>query len=570
MDFETSSVGSGDFYGFNESDIEVRENESESEIDASDISVSSVNTSDLSDFDESDSDISEISEYVQEESVAGPSGDAHGWKSVTSALNIERFIEETGPVVTTSDRSQLGLFLQLFEEQTFQVIVDQTNEYARRQMEKESDRAWFPTTVAEMKAYFGLLIIMGIHSLPRLEMYWSSDERLGVPGVNKVMPFNRFKKMEQYLHVVDNSTDDGSDRLHKIRPLINITNRTFLQSYKPRKDIAIDEAMVPFKGRTILKQYLPAKPTKWGMKVWCACESATGYLLQFSVYCGKKKSGTQHGLGHDVVMQLAAPFLGKYHHLYFDNFFSSVSLMTGLLREKTYAAATVRKNRKDLPLAFKDKMKMKQGDHVVFQKEHLIATVWHDKRDVFMLSTNTSHTLDSVQRWDRQFRDRNVVPCPAVIRLYNQCMGGVDKADQMRGYYSTLKKCRKYWRYLLCFVFDSAVNNAFILFEQTAAKPSRRYSLLDFRLDLSEQLIAGFCSRKKATPPQRKSQVVAPENIHNHKLVRFEGRAKACVACLKAKRRTPKGRCIDSSFGCDACQLNYCKDTCFPQHIGAK
>ncbi|BFZ16205.1 hypothetical protein BsWGS_19244 [Bradybaena similaris] len=130
-----------------------------------------------------------------------------------------------------------------------------------------------------MKAYFGLLIIMGIHSLPRMEMYWSSDERLGVPGVNKVMAFGRFKKLEQYLHVVDNSTDDGSDRLHKIRPLINITNRTFLQSYKPRKDIAIDEAMVPFKGRTILKQYLPAKPTKWGMKVWCACESATGYLL---------------------------------------------------------------------------------------------------------------------------------------------------------------------------------------------------------------------------------------------------------------------------------------------------
>ncbi|BFZ08978.1 hypothetical protein BsWGS_12017 [Bradybaena similaris] len=52
MDFYDSSVASGDFSGFNESDIEVDEIEFESEIDASDISVSSVHTSDLSDFEE--------------------------------------------------------------------------------------------------------------------------------------------------------------------------------------------------------------------------------------------------------------------------------------------------------------------------------------------------------------------------------------------------------------------------------------------------------------------------------------------------------------------------------------
>ena len=211
---------------------------------------------------------------------------------------------------------------------------------------------------------------------------------------------------------------------------------------------------------------------------------------------------------------------------------------------------------------------MKQGDHQVFQKEHLLATVWHDKRDVFMLSSNTSHTLDNVERWDRHTRTRKLVPCPAVIKLYNQCRG-VDKADQMRGYYTTLKKCRKYWCYLLSFVFDSSINNAFILFEQTAAKPSRRYSLLDFRLDLSEQLIAGFSSRKKAAS-KRKGQAVAPENVHNHKLMKFEGRKKACMACKNAKRRSPAGRAIESSYGCDVCQVNYCKDTCFPQHLGGQ
>ena len=317
MDFDDSSSDSGDFAGFNLSNIEVHEVDYESELDISDISVSSVHTLDLLDFEESDSD----SENVAEESRVGPSGDAHGWSNKTTALKIERFAEETGANITTDDHSQLALFHQLFEEQTFQTIADQTNEYARQNIEQINDRAWVPTNATEMKAYFGLLILMGIHSLPCVEMYWSTDDRLGVPGVKNVMPLKRFKKLEQYLHVVDNNTADGNDRLHKIRPLIDMANRTFLQSYKPEKEIAIDEAMVPFKGRSTLRQYLPAKPTKWGMKVWCACESATSYLLQFSVYCGKKDGGTQHGLGHDVVMQLAAPFLGKYHHLYFDNFF---------------------------------------------------------------------------------------------------------------------------------------------------------------------------------------------------------------------------------------------------------
>lgn len=563
MEFEESSSDSGEFYGFELGDIEHHEVDYESEIDISDVSVSSVHTSDLSDFEQSDSDSeSEV------ERRAGPSGDACGWSKQTRPLNIERFTQETGANITTDDHSQLAIFCQLFEEQTFQTIADQTNEYARQKIEQSNDRAWVPTTAVEIKAYFGLLILMGIHSLPRLEMYWSTDERLGVPGVKNVMPLKRFKKLEQYLHVVDNNTDDGTDRLYKIRPLLDMANRSFLQSYKPRKEIAIDEAMVPFKGRSTLRQYLPAKPTKWGMKVWCACESATGYLLQFSVYCGKRDGGTHHGLGHDVVMQLAAPFLGKYHHLYFDNFFSSVALLTGLLQEKTYAAATVRKNRKELPVAFKEKRKMKQGDCQVYQKDEILATIWRDKRDVFMLSSNTDHAMDTVERWDRHSRTRKLVPCPAVVKLYNQSMGGVDKADQMRGYYSTLKKCRKYWRYLLHFIFDSAINNSFILFDQAAAKPSRRYALLDFRLDLSEQLIGGFCSRKKAAS-KRKSQAVAPENVHSHKLVKFEGRKKACVACKNAKRRTAAGRAIESSYGCDVCQVNLCKDTCFPQHLGS-
>ena len=35
-------------------------------------------------------------------------------------------------------------------------------------------RAWYDTTLEELKAFVGILILMGIQRLPRLEMYWSN------------------------------------------------------------------------------------------------------------------------------------------------------------------------------------------------------------------------------------------------------------------------------------------------------------------------------------------------------------------------------------------------------------
>ena len=58
---------------------------------------------------------------------------------------------------------------------------------------------------------------------------------------------------------------------------------------------------------------------------------------------------------------------------------------------------------------------------------------------------------------------RITVPCPLSIIDYNQFMGGVDRGDQIRGYYSCRTKCRKFYKYIFYFLFDVAVTNAYIL-----------------------------------------------------------------------------------------------------------
>ena len=51
-------------------------------------------------------------------------------------------------------------------------------------------------------------------------------------------------------------------------------------------------------------------------------------MLEYDAYLGHVKEPMANGVGHHVICKMAARFLDKGHHLYYDNFFSSVKLAT--------------------------------------------------------------------------------------------------------------------------------------------------------------------------------------------------------------------------------------------------
>jgi hypothetical protein len=78
------------------------------------------------------------------------------------------------------------------------------------------------------------------------------------------MTLKRFKKLQQYLHLNDEEgrPDQQSadfDILYKSRPALDLMDK-FTQAYIPGRELAVDEAMIGFKGRFFLKQYLPYFP----------------------------------------------------------------------------------------------------------------------------------------------------------------------------------------------------------------------------------------------------------------------------------------------------------------------
>ena len=101
---------------------------------------------------------------------------------------------------------------------------------------------------------------------------------------------------------MDNSTlaprGDQNYKLGKVRPIIDAVREQFLRAYDPHQQSSIDEAMIAFKGRSTLKQYVPKKPIKRGFKAWVRADAVTGYVCDFNIYTGKTEGEREYGLWH--------------------------------------------------------------------------------------------------------------------------------------------------------------------------------------------------------------------------------------------------------------------------------
>ena len=100
-----------------------------------------------------------------------------------------------------------------------------------------------------------------------------------------------------------------------------------------------------------------------------------------------------------------------------------------------------------------------------------------------MLSTTSQPVATGTVLRRKKDCSRVPVECPDSIILYNKYMGGVDRGDQLRGYYCCRTKSRKFYKYLFYFLFDVAITNAFILYKHFHSHPSKSlHTVKEFRL----------------------------------------------------------------------------------------
>lgn len=169
-----------------------------------------------------------------------------------------------------------------------------------------------------------------------------------------------------------------------------------------------------------------------------------------------------------------------------------------------------------------------------------------------MSTTSQPSAIGTVLRRQKD-GTRISVPCPEAIIIYNRYMGGVDRGDQLRGYYNCKVKSRKFYKYIFYFLFDVSITNAFILYKNFRSSPTFN-TIKKFRLQLARELIGKYTTRRQAGPG---GGVIRPLPLQHFPLKvdkepsELERKRRRCACCSQHKKRT------QTSWFCRECVCFY-------------
>lgn len=377
-----------------------------------------------------------------------------------------------------------------FSEEFFQDAVQFTNMYSVEKTGKSLN-----TTVAEVKRFFGINLLMGCINYPRLRMYWKRGYNL--PAVSDVMSRDRFHALRNSFHLVDvNNPPNNENKLWKVQPVIDSVRNVCLQLPRNNVSFSIDEQMIPFTGRCSLRQYVKNKPRPVGLKNFLLTTSY-GLVLDFEIYQGKstRLGNFNLGLGSNVVLRLIET-LPQNSSVYFDRYFTTIPLLETLSEMGVEGSGTILPNRiKGIKFESNDKLNRGESIEHVSSDGKIVVVQWKDNKSIIMASTCTGiYPEHNLLRYSKHERQRINVPAPAVVRLYNQNMGGVDICDQLMEYYRTWFKTRKWtWKVILHFL-DLALVNAWVQYifvaKSNRMEKKKIKDLLQFKLEVAEALVA--------------------------------------------------------------------------------
>jgi len=171
------------------------------------------------------------------------------------------------------------------------------------------------------------------------------------------MSRNRFKKVKAFLHFNDNSkalgkNDSSYDRLYKIRPLLQMLRENCL-TVPPEEINSVDEQIIPFKGKSSLRRYLPKKPKKWGFKIFSR-NGQSGYCYDIEIEGAPDPQDANElapvdqigKSGGDVVLRMCSKLpKNQNYKVFFDNYFTFPELLSKLKQWGICAVGTIRPDR---------------------------------------------------------------------------------------------------------------------------------------------------------------------------------------------------------------------------------
>lgn len=468
-------------------------------------------------------------------------------------LNVADFPIWKNVSTVRNNLSPTATFHLFFDQEVIDQILNFTNTYA-----KQKNRARNITS-NEFHCFIGVLLLSGYAPLPRRKMYWQNREDTNNKLVCDAISRDRFQYIMSNLHCNDNTKLQKDDKYAKMRPLFDILNKKFVEYAPIEENHCVDESMIPYYGRHSGKQFIKGKPIRWGYKFWTGA-LRLGYIVYFDPYQGSSSSlpaRYKHmGLGSSVVLKYAdvleeMPY-GSFH-LFFDNYFTSLSLLKELKIRNIKATGTLREHRIPQSPLPNSKCLKKQDrgtfQHAVADEEILICN-WNDNSVVTVASNALKvFPLNRVKRFSQAEKKYVCINQPQLIQSYNENMGGVDRADQNINEYRVSIRGKKWYFPLFAHCLDMSMQNAWQLHKANNGS----LDFLKFRQSVTTELLKTYRRTEKRGPSKHSMNIYEFSRFDRmDHLVLYIENQRRCVVCHKK-----------ANFICRKCNVGLHPKHCF-------
>lgn len=521
---------------------------------------------------------------------------AKKWKSPVSddfeSVSLE-ISEDYSDLGLDSNTEPYDLVKNLFLNDDFMGwIINQSRMYNTWRALNNKGRQVNHPSKDEVETVIGIIMYMGIVQLPQRRMYWSPKTRVDI--IANAMAVNRFDEIISILHYNDNSsipTDPKSpeyDRCYKISPLVTHFRHQFSNVVSKETCLAVDEQIIPFKGRHSLKRYCPKKPNKWGYKTW-ALAGISGYVYDFQLDGGLGTLGCPASLtdcpteikeSGFIVLRLIENLQPNIHRIYFDNFFNSPDLLKYMGTKQLWGLGTLRKDRtRNCPIESEKALKQRgrgSSQEIVSTDGSVVVTPWYDNKRVIMASNFVGiEPMTQCRRYDKKKKEYMQVDRPASVTEYNKFMGGVDKSDMLLAIYRTRFKTQKWYHRLAFHMISQSVVNAWFIHKALCASVGNTpFTYLQFLSKVCESMISANnyveISDDELFDPEPSKKIVRLEDVPEAKRYdRFDHWPMFMCDIQNAQRCKQLGCKRKTKYKCSKCKIWLCvSGPCFVEFHG--
>lgn len=379
--------------------------------------------------------------------------------------------------------------------------------------------SWYNVTIEKIYAYIGIRIYMGLHSEVCTRDYWSSGLNKPSHPLTEVMSRERYEAIHTRMRVA--TAEPGTEFeavfervcihyiyqrlfliLEQLEPLNSHIMETSLVLWTSGRDLAIDEAMCPFQGRSFDTLIIPNKPIEEGYKIWVMAQR--GYFLSWVFHRkGKIKDSKKRGplgpykvkqlkaLGNNnssaVVAELADRLTTTGHIFYLDNLFTNVKLLK-YMRERGFGVTGTCTAKSGILASFAQmKAQDAKKDTIPWgtlhsepsEDEDIQFVAWKDNALVLFMTT-VAGELDLVEKERKRPSETSTsaktarVPfgnnptallgIPVLDEKYNHYMGAIDQGNQLKAGYTFQEIHRRGGHHsLITWLLETAVVNSYLL-----------------------------------------------------------------------------------------------------------